>query len=65
MHTRTMHDSFPVSGHMEPFEVQTDSEQVTPSYQEPHLFELGTAVELLRSSSDGNAKDSQNWYVYP
>lgn len=47
---------------MEPSEAQ---EPAAAPYRVPQLFVLGTAVEVLRSNSQGNASDSQNWYVYP
>jgi hypothetical protein len=59
------HDSVPVRGQIEPLEARVDDGQTIPSYREPQLFAIGTAVDLMRSDSRGNAKDSRHWYVYP
>jgi hypothetical protein len=59
------HDSVPVRGPIELLEARADDGQTVPPYREPHLFAIGTAVDLMRSNSNGNARDSKQWYVYP
>jgi len=59
------HDAVLVRGPIEPLEARADDGQTVPSYREPQLFAIGTAVDLMRGQTWGNARDTGNWYFYP
>ena len=59
------HDSVSVRGPVESLEARAEKRQAVPPYREPQLFAIGTAVDLMRSNSNGNARDSKQYWVYP